>query len=229
MNCLYCLAGSCIRKRKRGIRQRFKCRNCGKYQQEYYTYRLYRDEDDARIRMLNAEGVGILSMSRILGYSAGTIQRRILHLRSKLTKPVYNENRQIYELDELCTFIGKNTPSNYCYIAYSINRSSRAVIDITFGSRSSENLGRVITTLKSYNPRKIVTDKLNVYPNLVQPCQHDTRKSANNRIERCNLTLRTHLKRLSRETICFSKSRKMLEACVLLYLDYHYWCLKMKR
>jgi len=227
MKCGYCLEGSCIR--KRGIRQRLKCRSCGKYQQENYRYRLYSRKDDIRIKVLNAEGVGVLSISRILGYSHGTIQRRILYMKSKVTKPVYFESRQVYELDEICTYIQKNNPSHYCYIAYAINLSTSAVMDITFGSRSSENLGKVVNTLKAQNPLRIITDKLGVYPNLVKPFGHDTRRYANNRIERCNLTLRTHLKRLSRHTLCFSKSQKMLEACVLLYLDYHYWNLKMCR
>ncbi|HEX2845848.1 MAG TPA: IS1 family transposase [Chitinophagaceae bacterium] len=38
-----------------------------------------------------------------------------------------------------------------------------------------------------------------------------------NHIERNNLNLRTHLKRLSRRTICFSKSITMLEACLKIY------------
>ncbi|MBS1665188.1 MAG: hypothetical protein JST68_29350 [Bacteroidetes bacterium] len=38
-----------------------------------------------------------------------------------------------------------------------------------------------------------------------------------NRSERKNLTLRTHLKRLSCRTFCFSKSLSMLESCLKLY------------
>nr|WP_262709366.1 IS1 family transposase [Tamlana fucoidanivorans] len=48
-----------------------------------------------------------------------------------------------------------------------------------------------------------------------------------NRIERNNLNLRTHLKRLSRKTICYTKSLKYLEATLKLYfwgdqLDFKY-------
>ncbi|MDL2326931.1 IS1 family transposase [Bacteroidales bacterium OttesenSCG-928-A14] len=32
-----------------------------------------------------------------------------------------------------------------------------------------------------------------------------------------NLTLRTHLKRLSRKTICFTRSVEMLSSCLKLY------------
>lgn len=228
MKCRYCTTGCCIRKGKRGIRQRFKCLNCNKHQQDGYSYKLYDNKDDKKIQALNAEGLGIRSMSRVLGYSVSTILRRCLHLASEVIKPVYCEYNQVYEVDEMWTYIGRNRPENYSWISFAINRSSCSVIDISFGSRTSENLSKVIQTVKAQNPRKIITDKLGAYPNLIAPIEHDTRRYTNNKIERTNLTLRTHLKRLSRQTICYSKSQKMLEACVLLYLDYHYWCLKMK-
>uniref|UniRef100_UPI0038B502E2 IS1 family transposase n=1 Tax=Tenacibaculum singaporense TaxID=2358479 RepID=UPI0038B502E2 len=38
-----------------------------------------------------------------------------------------------------------------------------------------------------------------------------------NRIERMNLNLRTHIKRLSRKTICFTKNQKYLEAHLKIY------------
>jgi insertion element IS1 protein InsB len=228
MKCTHCSNKTLICKGKRGIKQRYQCKSCGKYQQNIYSYTLYKQRDDKRIKVLNAEGVGIRSMSRILGYSQGTIIRRILYLASNVTRPIYCEYNQVYEVDEMWTFVGSKDPSNYCWITYAINRRTRCVIDIAFGSRNKANLGKVINAVKVHSPKKIVTDKLNSYPNLVAPAEHDTTRYSNNRIERANLTLRTNIKRLSRRTICFSKSQKMLEACVLLYLDFHYWRLKME-
>ncbi len=69
MKCRNCSRTELIRKGRIGIKQRYKCKNCGKYQQDIYTYQRYDSKDDDNIKMLNAEGVGIRSMSRILGYS----------------------------------------------------------------------------------------------------------------------------------------------------------------
>lgn len=227
MKCKYCCSShKLIKKGKRGIKQRYKCKKCNKYQLDFYTYKLYRCEDDRKIKTLNAEGVGIRSMSRILGYSQGTIIRRILYMASKITKPIHYERNQVYEVDEMWSFVKKNIPSNYCWITYAINRRTGSVMDVTFGSRSKKNMKQVTNYIKSLKPKKIVTDKLQVYINLIKPIKHDTTSYSNNHIERGNLTLRTHIKRLSRKTICFSKSQKMLEACVLLYFDFHYWKLK---
>ncbi|MCT4581671.1 MAG: IS1 family transposase [Flavobacteriales bacterium] len=225
--CKYCKASSLISKGKRGIKQRYQCKSCGKYQQDIYSYKLYDILDDENIKELNAEGLGISSMSRILGYSKQTILRRILSLAHEIKRPVYSEYNQVYEVDELWTFIGKKHPSNYSWITYAINRKTHQVMNVVFGSRTKENLGKVIYLLKAQNPQKIITDKLSTYPNLVKPFLHETHRYANNHIERGNLTLRTHIKRLSRKTICFSKSQKMLEASVLLYFDFHNWRLKM--
>lgn len=227
MNCNYCSSRSLVRKGKRGIKQRYQCKECRKYQQDVYSYKLYSEQDDKQIKLLNAEGVGIRSMSRILGYFTSTILRRMLHLASKVTRPIYCESNQVYEEDELWTYIDENDPSNYSWITYAINRNTKAVIEIAFGSRNKKNLGKVIRAVKAQNPKKIITDKLIAYPNLVKPFNHDTYRYSNNHIERGNLTLRTHIKQLFRRTICFSKSQKMLEACVLLYFDFHYWILKM--
>jgi len=38
---------------------------------------------------LNAEGVGISSISRVLGYSKGTISRKILELSKRVVRPIY--------------------------------------------------------------------------------------------------------------------------------------------
>lgn len=228
MRCNYCSQETLIKKGKRGIKQRYQCKSCGKYQQDVYTYKMYDLRDDKRIKIYNSEGVGIRSMSRILGYSEATIIRRILYLASKITRPIYSENNQVYEVDEMWTYVGKNDPSCYSWITYAINRRTNAVIDVAFGSRNKTNLKQVIDSVKSHNPKKIVTDKLIIYPNLVKPIEHDTNRYSNNHIERGNLTLRTHIKRLFRKTICFSKSQKMLEACVLLYFDFHYWKLTME-
>ncbi|MBN9294195.1 MAG: transposase, partial [Flavobacteriia bacterium] len=46
---------------------------------------------------------------------------------------------------------------------------------------------------------------------------HKIHRRCTNHIERQNLNLRTHLKRLNRKTICYSKSLMMLLAVVKIY------------
>jgi len=100
----------------------------------------------------NAEGVGISSMSRILGYSKGTDIRRLLYLNSLIIRSIYHEVNQIYEVDEMETYVWTKKPEGFRWITYAINRKTNQVMDVSIGARNKENLGKVINTLKSYNP-----------------------------------------------------------------------------
>lgn len=76
---------------------------------------------------------------------------------------------------------------------------------------------QVTETIILSNPKQIYTDKYVNYKTLIPHEIHTTRKRCINYIERKNLTLRTHIKRLNRRTICFSKSLIMLKACLTIY------------
>lgn len=65
---------------------------------------------------------------------------------------------------------------------------------------------------------RFYTDNWESYQNLIPNYKHWIGKRGTQRIERQNLNFRTHLKRLQRRTICFSKSKQMLEAIVKLYI-----------
>ncbi|MDH4471109.1 MAG: IS1 family transposase [Fluviicola sp.] len=105
-------------------------------------------------------------------------------------------------------------------IAYSIDRQTNQVIDIVVGRRNKTNLSKIISTLVLSCPTKIITDKLPIYKEIIPDNLHSTKYRGINKIERMNLNLRTHLKRLNRKTICYSKSLAVLLAVVKIYC----WC-----
>nr|WP_255505091.1 IS1 family transposase [Algoriphagus sp. Y33] len=65
--------------------------------------------------------------------------------------------------------------------------------------------------------KAISTGRLKNYKYLIPKKIHLTNVNGINHIERMNLNLRTHLKRLNRRTICFSRSVAMLAACLKIY------------
>ncbi|PZQ95129.1 MAG: IS1 family transposase [Flavobacterium psychrophilum] len=210
MKCNYC-NGNCIRKGYYKKVQKYKCKSCSKWQQVRYTNRKYTITIDDQIEVLNREGVGISSISRILAIPKASVQRRIEKMKANQAKPLFNESGQVYEVDELYTYIRKK--SNPCYIIYAINRRTKEVIDFICGARTKENIGKLIKALLNLSPKRIYTDKLHVFTTVIPGFLHRTFAYRTNHIERKNLTLRTHLKRLGRKTICYSKSKGMLEAC----------------
>lgn len=216
MKCNYC-PGICIKKGYYKNVQRYLCKKCRKYQQAEYSYQKYDSTIEKQVTLLNNEGMGINSISRILSIPKTSILRLLLRASFKINQPVPIEQGQEYEVDELHTYVGRNHSSCYTYIIYAINRATRKIIDCVIGARSKENIGKLVNRLKTLSPKRIFTDKLNIFGRLIPRSIHRTFLYRTNRIERKNLTLRTHLKRLSRKTICYSKSFRMLEASLKLY------------
>ncbi len=121
----------------------------------------------------------------------------------------------IYEVDEPWSFIGQKT--NTIWLTYAIERETKRVIDFFVGNKTKENIQPLIGKVLSLYPKRIYTDNLNVYPSLIPKEIHRCFQYCTNCIERNNLTLRTHIKRLSRRTICFSKNKTYLEAHLRIY------------
>jgi insertion element IS1 protein InsB len=63
------------------------------------------------------------------------------------------------------------------------------------------------------------TDKARVYRRHLPPEQHTVGKLLMQKIERKHLTLRTRRKRLTRKTLCFSRSRVMHDLLIGLYMN----------
>lgn len=194
-----------------------------KSQLSEYRYRLLTKEDEKWIEDFNSESVSMRGMARLLKSSVTTIQRKIFSLSKKIVKPIYGEFGQEYEADELCTYIGRNENENRSWLIYGINKKTTDVIDIAVGKRTLEKITPVIEKIKTLYPKKIFTDKLNLYPGIIPKEIHSTARYKTNQIERTNLTIRNSLKRLSRKTLCYSKSEKMLEAVLLLYFKKMHW------
>ena len=212
--CQYCNA-PCIKKgfQKNGT-QKFYCRACAKYQQGEYQNKACMARINEWIKTLVKEGCGIRSIARILKISITTVIKRIKAIAASIVKPMVRMERS-YEMDEMRTIV-RNKANPY-WIAYAIDNEDRTVVDFKAGARTKQTLNRVIDTLLLSKTKKIYTDGLKLYQFLIPKDIHKKGAHRINHIERMNLNIRTHLKRLSRKTICFSKKAGMLEACLKIY------------
>ena len=103
------------------------------------------------------------------------------------------------------------------WLVYAMERKSKKVITFYIGKRTNKTLNAVIKTLINAKADKIHTDKLKNYQYLIPSKIHSTQRFGTNYIERKHLSLRIHLKRLNRRTICFSKSSLVLSAILKIY------------
>ena len=216
--CQYCQSPT-VKFGKTGIAQRYRCKSCKKTQLHTYRKNAYSPGTNANIVSHLVEGCGIRSIARLLHIAAGTVLCRIQKIADSIKKPAISMEKT-YEVDELKTYIKNKTKE--CWVIYAIDKQTRQVVDLKIGGRTKKNLKRVTDTLLLANCKQIFTDGLDIYRQIIPAALHKVKRYGTNHIERKNLTLRTHLKRLNRKTIAFSKSLLILEACLKIYF-WHGW------
>ena len=227
MKCKNCNE-SCIKKGFQNNVQRLFCKACKKYQLVNYKNKLIDEKDQNLIFELLSESVSIRGLARVLKCSPSTIQRWILKLSKLVQIPLYGEFGQEYEVDEMCTYLNKNCGENWIWITYAINKSNKNIMGLVVGARTKNTIRPVTETLLDLYPKKIYTDKCNVYRSLIPQKLHSTKRYKTNNIERMNLTIRNRIKRLSRKTLSYSKSKIMLEATMILFFQRINWTFCMK-
>lgn len=214
IKCNFC-SGTCI---KNGFQsngtQRYKCSVCKRRQQSDYCYNAYKNNINQDIIQFTKEGLGIRSTARILQISTTTLLKRIIAIAKNIHQPIISKGKT-YEVDEMCTYIGHKR--NFIWLVYALERNSKNIVSFNVGKRTNKTLSRVLETLKLAEAKKIFTDRLKNYTYLIDEKLHSVKRFGTNHIERKNLTLRTHLKRLNRRTICFSKSLVVLVSVLKIY------------
>jgi insertion element IS1 protein InsB len=194
--------------------QRYICRLCKKTKVGSYSYQAYKPDIDESIIQFTKEGLGIRSSARILKISTTTLLKKIVSIARSIAKPIISKGKT-YEVDEMCTYIGNKR--NFIWLVYALEKNSKNVVSFNVGKRTNKTLSRVLDTLKLSEAKKIFTDRLKNYRYLIDEKLHSVKCFGTNHIERKNLTLRTHLKRLNRRTICFSKSLVSFTAVLKIY------------
>ena len=195
-------------------KQQYFCKRCNRRFLDFYTYKAYFPRINSLIVQLIKEGLGIRSTARVLEISVTTLLKRIRIISENVKVPVLPFGKT-YELDELRFFIRKKT--NPIWLVYAIDKNTKEVAGFYIGKRNSKTLNSVVKTLINAKAEKIYTDKLRNYKYLIPTAIHSTKRYSTNHIERNNLNIRTHLKRLNRRTICFAKSSNVTTAILKIY------------
>ncbi|MDP3442391.1 MAG: IS1 family transposase [Ignavibacteria bacterium] len=195
-------------------KQRYNCKKCNKRFIINYTYNACKPNTNQLIVLFTKEGLGVRSTERVLKISVTTLLKRIISIAKNIKQPPIVKGK-IYEVDEMRTFIGKK--SLLRWIVYAMDCETKEVVSFNVGRRTNKTLKSVIRSLELSDAKRICTDKLKNYRYLIAKKLHQTLVHSTNHIERHNLSVRTHLKRLGRKTICFSRSSAVLMAVLRIY------------
>jgi len=200
--------------RTKNKKQQYICKECKRRFIDYYSYQAYQPNLNQQIITLTKEGLGIRSTARVLHISTTTLLKRIVAIAQNVSQPVISKGKD-YEVDEIRTFIKRK--NKLIWIVYALERVSKSVVSFYVGSRTNKTLNIVLKTLQFAAAKRIFTDGLKNYKYLITKTVHKVKHYGTNHIERKNLTLRTHLKRLNRRTICFSRSLIILVSVLKIY------------
>jgi insertion element IS1 protein InsB len=125
------------------------------------------------------------------------------------------------EADEFWSYVGDK--SNQRWTWYAIERSSGIILAYHNGRRTDESCALLMNKLSVFPIRYFFTDNWQSYCKYIPLDKHIIGKDNTWKIERKNLNFRTHIKRLNRKTICFSKSEKVHDNVIGLYINRYYF------
>lgn len=115
----------------------------------------------------------------------------------------------ICELDEQWSFVENKARQQWHWYAY--KTKADGVLAYTFGPLTDETCRELPEFLKLFSAGMITRDNRSSYTREMPQDKHLVGKIFTRRIERNNLTLRTHIKRPARKTICFLRSLEIHE------------------
>ena len=125
------------------------------------------------------------------------------------------------EADEQWSYVGNKGNQRWLWVVF--GHHTHDVIGYCFGPRTDETFKRLRALLQPFNIVRWFTDGLSAYQRWVDEKEHEIGKRNTQKIERFFLTLRTRIKRLTRRTICFSKSELMHDTVIGLFINRYYF------
>ncbi len=121
------------------------------------------------------------------------------------------------EVDEMWSFVGKKQTQRWLW--HALDHCTGKVLAYVFGRREDQAFLELKALLAPFRIRRFYTDGWGAYQRHLAPEQHEVGKQYTQQLERKHLTLRTRIKRLVRKTICFSKSTRMHDLMIGLFIN----------
>ena len=199
-------------------KQKYRCLDCHQQFITDYTYRGWMPVLRDLIVPLTMNSSGIRDIARVLSISTQTVMKTIRERAAQVAEPRLPPRIKDLEIDEFWSLIQKKSEQCWCW--YGLNRATtRSAADV-LGRRTDASCRQLNDKLAGCAVEHFYTDDWQSYAKILPGERHTISKAETLNIERHNLNFRTHLKRLHRRTICFSKSAEMHAAVIKLYVNH---------
>jgi insertion element IS1 protein InsB len=121
------------------------------------------------------------------------------------------------ELDEMWSYV--RSKANPRWLWHAIDHRSGTVLAYVFGRRQDTVFVQLKSLLEPFGITRFYTDGWGAYERHLDAEQHEVGKANTQKIESKHINLRTRIKRLVRRTICFSKTVRMHDLVLGLFIN----------
>ena len=121
------------------------------------------------------------------------------------------------ELDEMWSYV--RSKANPRWLWHAIDHHTGKVLAYVFGRRQDDVFLQLQQLLEPFGITKFYTDGWGAYERHLDAEQHQVGKENTQKIESKHINLRTRIKRLVRRTLCFSKTERMHDLVIGLFIN----------
>ncbi len=121
------------------------------------------------------------------------------------------------EMDEMGRFVGSKKQQRW--LGSAMDHRSGKMLAYVLAPHEDSALVKLKALLQPFGLTRFYTDAWGAYLRLLDSHRHVIGKANTQKIERKHLMLRTRIKRLSRRTICFSKSVQLHDIVIGLFIN----------
>lgn len=215
--------------------QRYYCNKCkGSFQLEY-RYNAWKEGVKEQIDTQTLNSSGIRDISRNLKIAQKTVIEHLKKKKPKKLNPYFLDIKEYEKLkkldivlcvstewDEFWSYVYKKSQQRWTW--YLLERNSGVIIAWENGRRTDNVLKKLLNHVKNTPINICHTDNWAAYSKLFPlEFEHIIGKDNTWKIERKNLNFRTHIKRLNRKTICFSKDEQIHDNVIGMYIEKYYY------
>lgn len=145
------------------------------------------------------------------------LQSELVEVDIYLVEPPQEKDKVSSEIDEMWSYVEKK--SNPRWLWHAIDHKTGQVLAYVFGQRKDEVFLELKELLQPFGISRFYTDNWGAYSRHYEKQKHIVGKQNTQKIESKHINLRTRIKRLVRKTICFSKTVRMHDIVIGIFIN----------
>ena len=169
------------------------------------------------VRVLRVSSATVIDVLKKKEPAVKQVNERLLHTLDPLHVDVIFRQVEQAEMDEMWSFVGSKSQQRWLW--HAIDHYTGQILAYVFGPREDRTFLQLQELLAPFGITHFYTDGWGAYRRHLDPSTHTVGKQHTQKIERKHLPFRTRLKRLTRKTICYSRSILMHDLIIGLFIN----------